>query len=195
MNTTDYVLGKLINKPYKATDVDLRLINERCSPLKQLQKEDVYIHVCELANTKMDSNKIKYFKYEDLLTLQSLCIDSKLFIGYKPQEISRIFNAEIEYKETSEEAAPPPFFSLEVKFYYMRGHSISEDLETQIVGGIYKEAGLEIRYKSSVCNICGKDIRQCFHWPGRYYNEKCCYYSISNILEISSNNVSIENRS
>jgi len=45
-----------------------------------------------------------------------------------------------------------------------------------IDSGVYNEASIAFLYRTPTCSICGEDLRQCPHWPGRTYDGSLCFY-------------------
>ena len=44
-----------------------------------------------------------------------------------------------------------------------------------IKAGVHREVSIGVSVELPLCSICGDDIRDCQHEPGKHYNEELCY--------------------
>jgi hypothetical protein len=45
-----------------------------------------------------------------------------------------------------------------------------------IDSGVYSEASIAFLYHTPLCSVCGRDLRECSHWPGREYDSELCFF-------------------
>lgn len=63
------------------------------------------------------------------------------------------------------------------------------DFILNIEGGVYRETSIGFSFGLPECSVCGKDLRQCDHVPGRSYGEKRCHYVMRDVLEVIEGSV------
>jgi hypothetical protein len=165
--------GPLLKEAGMISDEDVRLINSlKNPPPVPVSEKDVFVRRCRLAGNAVDAYYGR-FRTADLKKLLSLVQGAPMLVGHDKRSlgIARFFNGTIEQHEGVDYIVP--------KFYWLRGHSSSDDLRVAIDGGLYNEASISFAYETPTCSICGDDIRNCEHLPGaptEKEGEKVFYY-------------------
>lgn len=52
-----------------------------------------------------------------------------------------------------------------------------------IKAGVHREVSIGVSVELPLCSICGDDIRDCKHEPGKHYNEELCYIIMDGDVE------------
>ena len=153
--------GPLLKEAGLPTNEDVRTINSlKNPPPVPVSERDIYIRRCRLAGDATDAYHGR-FRTGDLPKLLSMVQGAPLLVGHNKRSlgVARFFGGTIEDQEDNKYIVPC--------FYWLRGHSSSEDLRVAIDGGLYNEASISFAYQTPTCSVCGKDIRGCDHLPGR----------------------------
>ncbi len=174
-----YISGKLKidNSGIKKRKEELIEAINKIAP-KELKEEEVEIRACLLASTQVTSY-FGRFTEEELKRIAEHVTDKAVMVGHNTNEapIAHTFLAEIIKVDGQ------PW--VKVWFYWMKESSFARDLAINIDGGIYKEVSFHFIAKDTICDICGKDIRNCQHIPGNKYNENICTFRWENIISIT----------
>ena len=190
-NILGYIYGDMERKAITAAEEDAEKINALSNPPPvPVKKEDVYVRRCRLVSDAVDYSYGR-FRTEDLPRLLNLIEGVSLIIGHRKDTVgvARFFNGGM---ETLEDVYNPFTQKKEritycvPKFYWMKKHSEADDLRINIDGGIYHQVSLSWWYKKATCGICGKDMRECEHVPGREYSGVTGFYyydEIGDVLE------------
>ncbi len=184
-----YIQGNLKKETIETSDKDVKIINSLSNPpLVQIKKEDIFVRRCRLASDTIDCSYGK-FRTDDLSKLLEFVQGVSMLIGHKKDTvgIARFFNGSIEQVED----VYNPFIKskekityIVPKFYWMKKHSKAEDLCVNIDGGIYNQVSLSWWYHKATCGICGRDMRECEHIPGREYGDNIAFYYYDKIGEV-----------
>lgn len=184
-----YIQGNMKKEAIETIDRDVGIINSLSNPpLVPVKKEDIFVRRCRLASNAVDCSYGK-FRTEDLPGLLEFIQGVSMLIGHKKDTvgIARFFNGNIEQIED----VYNPFIKkkerityIVPKFYWMKKHSKAEDLQVNIDGGIYNQVSLSWWYNKATCGICGKDMRECEHIPGRKYGSITAFYYYDEIGEV-----------
>lgn len=171
--------GSLIRDPVQVTHDELRSISSLDNPpLIKLDPSDIHVRRCRLASDRMDS-KFGRFRTDDLPNLLEMVHGAPVLVGHDRQTVgvARFFGGEVEEREGASWVIP--------SFYWPKAHSKAEDLRVMIDSGIYSEASISFMYQRPSCSICGKDLRECSHWPGKSYSGKLCFYWYDQIERVT----------
>jgi len=186
-----YIQGNMKMETIETTDEDAEVINSLLNPpLVSVKKENIYVRRCRLASDAIDYSYGK-FRTEDLPRLLEFAQGVSLLIGHRKDTagVARFFDGSIEeiddvYNPFTQKSERITY--IVPKFYWMKKHSRAEDLRINIDGGIYHQVSLSWWYERATCGICGKDMRDCEHIPGRKYNNILAFYyydKIGDVLE------------
>ncbi len=162
--------GSLIRDPYKARKKDVAEIHGLGNPpIVKLRPEDINVRRCRLASDSIDS-RFGRFRTEDLPHLLKLVQGAPVLIGHDRRSlgVARFYGGTVEERGDTTWIIP--------KFYWPRDHSQAEDLRIMIDGGVYNEASVAFIYDRPTCSICGQDLRNCSHWPGKKYEGELCFF-------------------
>lgn len=171
--------GALLRDPCPVREKDIAAIgNLPNPPLVPLKAEDIHVRRCRLANDQVDS-RYGRFHTGDLPRLLELVRGAPVLIGHDHRSlgVARFFDGEVEQRGEESWVVP--------KFYWPRAHSRAEDLRVMIDSGVYSEASIAFLYRRPTCSICGEDIRQCPHWPGRAYGGETCFYWYDGLEQVT----------
>ena len=186
----DTASGALLSFAGAATDDDIARINALDNPPPvRVTAEDVYIRRCRLTGDGINCH-FGRFRTNDLPMLLEKVQGVSCLIGHRKDTagIARFFSGSIE-------TFPAPDLDtgrtvdmrfIVPKIYWMKRHSGAEDLRENIDGGVYHQASISWLFERPVCGICGKDIRECDHVPGKRYGGKLCFFwydGIGDVLE------------
>ena len=165
----------------KVTDDDVEQINSlKNPPLVPITARDIYIRRCRLAGDAVDAG-FGRFRSDDLPLLLDLVQGVPALIGHRKDTlgVARFFGGEIKRSPENGISYIVP------KFYWMRLHSLSEDLRINIDGGIYNEASLGFTFRCPTCSVCGEDVRRCEHLPGKEYEGTTCFFYYDEIIKVT----------
>ncbi len=184
----DSLTGPLIEGSNDVSNEDLRIINElENPPLVRLCKDDVYVRKCRLTGDGINCHYGR-FHTEDLPGLLKKTQGVSCLFGHRKETagIARFFGGSIEKHEIfNPVTGKKEMLSFIVpKIYWMKNHSMAEDLRVNIDGGIYHQTSISWYFEKPVCGICSRDIRKCDHIPGRSYNNELCFYWYEQIGEV-----------
>ncbi|MBZ0266163.1 hypothetical protein K8I28_16015 [bacterium] len=171
--------GDLIRDPCPVTDEHLIAIQSLPNPpLVDLKKEELIVRRCRLASDQIDS-RFGRFRSDDLPRLLELVNGAPVLIGHDRRTlgVARFFGGEVQKRGDSTWILP--------LFYWHKEHSQAEDLRVMIDSGVYSEASIAFLYQKPTCSICGNDLRQCSHWPGRKYDGKLAFYWYDEIERVT----------
>jgi hypothetical protein len=152
--------GPLARENGPASNDDIRAINSLSNPPPvPVSRSDVFVRRCRLAGDAVDAYH-GCFRTADLPKLLAMIQGAPLLVGHDKRSlgVARFFGGEIAEHQNHRYVAP--------QFYWLRGHSSSDDLRVAIDGGLYSEASISFAYKKPTCSVCGEDIRTCAHLPG-----------------------------
>ncbi|NQU05096.1 MAG: hypothetical protein HQ568_03315, partial [Calditrichaeota bacterium] len=125
--------GTLLSEKIKISDDDIASINSLPNPpLVPLTAREIYIRRCRLAGDAVDAG-FGRFRTTDLDLLLELVQGVPALIGHRKDSlgVARFFGGSVEANQASGVSYIVP------KFYWMKLHSLSEDLRINIDGGIY----------------------------------------------------------
>lgn len=170
--------GVVLNKPYSIRGEDIEAIQRLPNPpLKSLDKEEIFVRRCRLANNQVDS-RYGRFRDDDLPRLLEMVQGAPVLVGHdrKSLGVARFFGGSVQEREGVKWVIP--------SFYWPKAHSKSEDLKVMIDSGVYNEASISFLYSRPTCSICREDLRSCSHWPGRKYENELCFYWYDGIEQV-----------
>lgn len=164
------------------TPSQLDKINEKAKRL--LSKEDVFVFSSKMVGDKLIENR--YVKLDKSL-LQVLKDDATegvaLMLDHpwaglgRPKAAypyGRTFEAKVSKGDIEGED-----WALFGDSYIVRGREkdgLSTDaIIADIEDGTIFDVSIGFGYEGTECSICGGNIRECDHWPGRTYDNKICY--------------------
>lgn len=162
--------GPVTGPDEKNSEQNLELIRKLPNPpLVELTAEDIHVRRCRLAGDAVDG-QFGCFRTHDLPKLLELTAGAPALIGHNRQSVAvaRFFGGGIEEFMGHNYIVP--------SFYWPREHSEAEDFRVLIDSGIISEASLAFTFEKPSCSICGRDIRECEHQPGRQYGLRLCHY-------------------
>lgn len=184
-----YIQGEMRRETVEPLDTDVAFINSLTNPPPvPVTKQDIYIRRCRLASDAVDASYGR-FRTTDLSLLLDLVNGVSMLIGHnkKTAGIARFFGGSIEILDNIWNPVTlrqERISYIVPKFYWMRKHSQGEDLRINIDGGIYHQVSISWWYRRATCSICGKDMRECGHIPGRVYNNSLAFYYYDMIGEV-----------
>lgn len=163
-------------------DENLKLVNLYTQ--KQLGRDDVFIRSMWICNDMIDS----YFSRFNSKTLQVLAekiVGQAVLIGHQKDTlpVGRFFKAQKVTREDRHEW-------LRAWFYWPKDMDKVGDaiLSRGIETGLYRECSISWVYKKAICSICGQDIRNCEHIPGKEYaidgKVRLCWYETDDITDV-----------
>ncbi len=170
--------GPLLKEAGLPTNDDVRTINSlKNPPPVPVSERDIYVRRCRLAGEAIDAY-FGCFRTKDLQKLLSMVQGAPLLIGHDKRTlgVARFFGGYIEEHEGNLFVTP--------HFYWLRGHSSSEDLRVAIDGGLYSEASISFCYRKPTCSVCGEDIRSCEHLPGSPGEEGPVFYYYDDVVAV-----------
>ncbi len=155
------------------TEADLAEINRLAKG--ELTAEQVYTFALRLCDNEVDRD----FERFSLNSLQQL---GKLFVGKSgifdhqwsaAGQTARIYRTEVAEEPGRMTMAGEPCRYLKGYAYMLRSEK-NRSLIEEIEGGIKKEVSVGCAVGRRVCSVCGGEISQCGHMPGRQYDGKLC---------------------
>ena len=66
---------------------------------------------------------------------------------------------------------------------YIPINESTNPLIDNIKAGVHREVSIGVSVELPLCSICGDDIRDCQHEPGKHYNEELCYIIMDGDVE------------
>ncbi len=189
MNKLFDTLSGIINEnPSLVSEEDVDKIHNLPNPPPvKVTAGEIYVRKCRLTGDGINRH-FGRFHTEDLQMLLDKVQGVSCLIGHRKDMagIARFFSGGIEkYPARELESGEMTEMSFIVpKIYWMKSHSRAEDLKTNIDGGIYHQASISWYFEKPVCGLCGKDIRECDHVPGKRYGGKLCYFWYTNIGDV-----------
>lgn len=173
--------GVMLSEGSKALDDDVMTINQLNNPPPvPVTRTDVYVRRCRLAGDAVDAGWGK-FRTADLPKLLDMVQGAPALVGHRRETlgVARFFGGMVQRDSITGVSYIVP------KFYWMKGHSLAEDIRVNIDGGIWSEASLGFVFKRPTCSICQEDIRRCEHTPGQQFNDQTCFFYYDEILKVT----------
>ncbi len=172
--------GPLLKQAGIPTDEDVRTINSlKNPPPAPVSEKDIFVRRCRLAGDAIDAYHGR-FRTEELSKLLAMVQGAPMLIGHNKRSlgVARFFGGSIEEHEGTHYIVPG--------FYWLRGHSSSDDLRVAIDGGLYCEASISFAYEKPTCSVCGEDIRTCEHLPGSLVDgqKEPVFYYYDNVVAV-----------
>ncbi|MFC1730543.1 hypothetical protein ACFL6I_09415 [candidate division KSB1 bacterium] len=184
----DSLSGDIDRKQSLLRDEDIALINNLPNPPPvPVTKDTIYVRKCRLAGDGVNCH-FGRFRTEDLKILLEKVQGVSCLIGHRKDTagIARFFGGGIE-RHTARDLVTGQEIEMNYiapKIYWMKNHSMAEDLRLNIDGGIYHQASISWYFEKPVCQLCGKDIRACDHVPGKRYDGKLCFFWYEGITDV-----------
>ncbi len=155
---------------------DLELINTYTR--NPLSENEVYCFTLTLCDNEVDRD----FERFSLDALKALLTLFKGKTGIADHNMSscnqkaRIFKTWLEEDDTKKTSTGETYTALKAKAYMLITEE-NKDMIEQIEGGIKKEVSVGCSMGSTVCSICGKNMKkhECKHIKGRHYGKKLCH--------------------
>ena len=175
-----FILKQEAEKLNNTEKEDLILINQYTR--KELTKEDVYTFTVALCDNDVDRD-YEAFTVDALKGLEPLFLGKTGIFDHNPtakNQSARIYKTWCERDEKRKTVFGDTYVALKAKAYILRNEK-NKSLIEEIEGGIKKEVSVSCNMKSTVCSVCGKDMRlsSCEHRKGRMYKGKLCYGVLS----------------
>ncbi|MFC1736234.1 hypothetical protein ACFL1X_08955 [Candidatus Hydrogenedentota bacterium] len=60
----------------------------------------------------------------------------------------------------------------------------NEALIMNIEGGVYRGTSIGFTFRLPECSVCGKDIRECLHVPGKLNEGELCHYIMRDVIDV-----------
>lgn len=177
---TEFILKREVEKLNNISKEDLLLINKYTR--KELTENDVYTFSVNLCDNDVDRD-YEAFSKDALKGLAPLFLGKTGIFDHNPtakNQSARIYKTWCEEDAGRKTVFGENYFSLKAKAYILKTEK-NKSLIDEIEGGIKKEVSVSCNMKSTVCSVCGKDIRlgACEHRKGRTYGGKLCYGILS----------------
>lgn len=178
----------MINKSFETaalknsiSDNDLRLINKYSQ--KELSADEIFTFSVILCDNEVDRD-FERFSVNSLNTLAKLYIGKTAIRDHSMKsgdQSGRTYKTEVVCDTKRKNSLGEDYVYLKA-WCYMPIIEKNKDIIAEINAGILKEVSVGCSVESSVCSICGQDIRKnpCIHKRGKSYNEKLCFYELQN---------------
>ena len=156
--------------PKPISDRDLEEINRFTrSPLKA---EELYTFSLILCDNEVDRD-FERFSSKALEALAALFVGKTGIFDHDAKsgnQAARIYRTQVKQDPTRTTSAGEPYCMLTADAYMLRNKK-QEELIAEIEAGIKKEVSIGCSVRSSICSICGKDMRRegCTHQKGQSY--------------------------
>lgn len=157
-------------KKQVVTDEDLEKIHGFTR--KEYTAEELYIFEMRAADTRIDRD-FECFDRATLEKLAQLYVGTTVICDHAPStynQFARIFKGRV---DTAEDGAA----ELTLTAYLPREGN--EELISRLDSGIVKEVSVSCSVGKRTCSICGKERGRCRHIAGQTYNDKQCYFTLS----------------
>ena len=169
-------MQKLNNIPTE----DLVLIN--IYTRKELTEDDVYTFTVTLCDNDVDRD-YEAFTREALRGLEKFFLGKTGIFDHNPiaeNQSARIYKTWCEEDTKRKTVFGESYYCLKAKAYILRNDK-NKSLIEEIEGGIKKEVSVSCSMNSTLCSVCGKELKLglCEHRKGRTYGGKLCYGILS----------------
>lgn len=167
---------------YSISKEDLARIN--ALSLEPLKAEEVHIRSMYLCSDQVCEADWGQFSPNALKQIAERIVGESVLCGHDKTSlpIGRFYKAEVMERPSAHEG--PAENWVRAWFYWLKNTRGSEDLASNIDGGIYREVSISWRFPSAECSICGGNIKVCGHTPGRFYNNRRCTFLIDQIADV-----------
>ncbi len=159
----------------QAGDATMAAINALA--LKALTPDDVAVFSLDICNDQIDKHHSR-FPHDELTRINAM-IPGRPFMerhdlrGTLPR--GTFFRSQL--------ASHDGMLSVRPDVFMLRTEE-NKDFIANIEGGVYRETSIGIAFMRPECSICGKDIRECRHIPGRDYDGAMCHYVMHDVREV-----------
>lgn len=160
----------------KCTEEDLRLINQLSK--KELKAEDVYTFRVACCDNQIDRDN-ECFDDAALEEMAKMYVGHTVIKDHDPKtdnQAARIYRAEVENGEKGLKRL--------VAYAYVPVLDSTKDFIESIETGLKKEVSVGCAVKKRICSVCGEDKGYCSHIPGRSYEGKSCYRTLSGVTDV-----------
>ena len=162
------------------SEADMLLINRYTR--KELTEDEVYTFTVTLCDNDVDRD-YEAFTKEALIGLKSLFLGKTGIFDHNPtaeNQSARIYKTWCEEDTGKKTVFGETYFCLKAKAYILRNEK-NKSLIEEIEGGIKKEVSVGCSMNSTLCSVCGKELKLglCEHRKGRTYGGKLCYGILS----------------
>ena len=155
------------------TQADLAEINRLAKG--ELTAEQVYTFALRLCDNEVDRD-FERFSVDSLQRLGELFVGKSGIFDHQwsaAGQTARIYRTEVAEEPGRMTMAGEPCRYLKGWAYMLRSEK-NQALIEEIEGGIKKEVSVGCAVARRVCSVCGGEISQCGHMPGRQYDGKLC---------------------
>ena len=166
----------LKNAAFDGAEDEMALVNSYAC--RELSAEEVYLFTVALCDNDVDRD-YERFSLEALREMEKLFVGKTGILDHNPtanNQKARIISCKTERVEGRATAVGDPLYRLTARAYILRTDGNRELIE-QIEAGIVKEVSVGCSMGSTVCSVCGNDMRSpmCEHHKGRVYDGTLCY--------------------
>ncbi len=151
---------------------------------RELSENEVYVFNAILCDNDLDRD-YEHFSVKALEELAQLFIGKTGIFDHNPKasnQTARVFETAIEVDSTRKTALGEDYTFLFAKAYMLR-NAETENLISQIDGGIKKEISVGCSVKSRVCSICKETNGMCSHKAGKEYDGVLCHFTLDEVCD------------
>lgn len=150
--------------------------------LRPLAESEVALFTLDLCNNQVDRH-FSRFPVEELEKINEMTPGRPLMerhdlTGSLPR--GTFFRSHIHHDGDAVSVRP--------EVYVLRTEE-NRDFILNIEGGIYRETSISFSFRKPECSVCGKDLRQCAHVPGRQYGDGLCHFIMREVVEVVEGSV------
>ncbi len=148
---------------------------------RELGEEDVYLFTVRLCDNEVDRDGER-FSTQTLEELAPMFVGKSGIFDHEwsaKGQVARLYRCEVVREEGVLTQAGDGYCWLKGYAYILRGPG-SEELITQIEGGIKKEVSVGCSVCRKVCSVCGADVEKapCEHRKGERYGGRLCFHTL-----------------
>ena len=173
---------KIVNN---ITDAQLSKINKLT--ISEVTKDDVFVFKMLLVDDSVTRNFTNYPESFQRAILKKAprkgnWIGLPMMMGktedhetMASNQVGRIFDAKLVKTPTGNIGT--------IGSVYIPINESTNALIDNIKAGVHREVSIGVSVELPMCSICGDDIRDCQHEPGKHYNEDLCYIIMDGDVE------------
>ena len=173
---------KIVNN---ITDAQLSKINKLT--ISEVSKDDVFVFKMLLVDDSVTRNFTNYPESFQRAILKKAprkgnWIGLPMMMGktedhetMASNQVGRIFDAKLVKTPTGNIGT--------IGSVYIPINESTNALIDNIKAGVHREVSIGVSVELPMCSICGDDIRDCQHEPGKHYNEDLCYIIMDGDVE------------
>lgn len=150
--------------------------------LRSLKAEDVAVFTLDLCNDQVDRH-FSRFPVEELEQINRMVLGRPLMERHDVRgSLPRgTFFRSVLHEDEGVVSVRPDVYVLRT--------AENADFIRNIEGGVYREISIGFSFGMPECSVCGRDIRQCDHVPGRHYSEGLCHFVMHEVQDVVEGSV------